>query len=85
MNKDDFYAECAALLETEHKGESFPYRYRTRWNNRVAGRGRFEGRGLIRVFGNTVHVNLHSPELNATYPDMETALQGLREAIPKTP
>jgi hypothetical protein len=63
MTNDDFYAECAALLNCKHEGEAFPYHKRTRWNNRSAGRGRFPNHGLIRVFGDTVQVNLVQPYL----------------------
>lgn len=61
---NDFYRECARLLNTTHEGQPFPYRYRTRWNNRVAGQGRFPNHGIIRIFGDMVHVALTSPTLN---------------------
>jgi hypothetical protein len=66
MNNEQFYAECAALLGTTHEGKPFPYLHsrRTRWNNRIAGQGRFPGRGVIRVFGDSVHVALHSPPVH---------------------
>lgn len=64
MNDEQFYAECAALLGTTHEGTAFPYRKRTRWNNRTPGRGRFTGRGTIRVFGDIVHVALNNPSLH---------------------
>jgi hypothetical protein len=64
MNDEQFYAECAALLGTTHDDTPFPYRKRTRWNNRTPGRGRFPGRGVIRVFGDSVHVALSSPSIH---------------------
>lgn len=64
MNELEFYRECARLLGCSHDGEAFPYPYRTRWNNRKAGRGRFEGHGIIRIFGDRVHVALHRPEIS---------------------
>jgi hypothetical protein len=64
MTNEQFYAECAALLGTSHEGEPFQYRYRTRWNNRTPGQGRFPGKGIIRVFGNSVHVALTDPAIS---------------------
>ena len=61
MTDEEFYIRCAELLDTAHLGVKFPYYKRTRWNNRIAGRGRFEGRGIIRCFGNQVHIALTSP------------------------
>jgi hypothetical protein len=66
MNNEQFYAECAALLGTTYDCTSFPYKYRTRWNNRAAGSGRFPGHGTIRVFGDIVHATLHHPKLTFT-------------------
>jgi hypothetical protein len=62
MNKEDFYAECAAIIGSPHEGEAFTHYKRTRWNNRTAGRGRFPGCGIIRVFGDTVHISLKEPK-----------------------
>lgn len=56
-----FYKRCAELLGTEYECESFPYAYRTRWNNRSAGNGRFEGYGIIRKFGDSYQVSLRHP------------------------
>jgi hypothetical protein len=33
----------------------------TRWGPRAPGNGRFEGFGIIRVYGSTVHVSLRHP------------------------
>jgi hypothetical protein len=68
MNNDDFYRECARLLGCPYDCKPFPYKHsgRTRWNNRAAGSGRFEGHGIIRVFGDTVHVALTNPPLRMT-------------------
>jgi hypothetical protein len=59
--EEGFYQRCAELLGVPYTYRPFPYRRRTRWNNRSAGNGRFEGRGLIRLFGQTVHVALNAP------------------------
>ena len=64
MTDEQFYEECASLLGTTHEGQPFPFYKRTRWNNRTAGRGRFPGRGIIRVFGDVVHVSLNNPALH---------------------
>lgn len=63
MTNEEFYRECARLLDCEHEGEPFKYYRRTRWNNRVPGQGRFAGHGIIRVFGDKVHVSLTNPQL----------------------
>jgi len=57
-----FYQACADLLGARHAYRPFPYDKRTRWNNRTAGNGRFPGFGLIRRFGDAVHVNLRHPQ-----------------------
>ncbi len=58
MSNDDFYNSCAEILNTTCSSGKFPYRKRTRWNNRKAGAGRFENFGIIRVFNdNLVHVS----------------------------
>lgn len=75
MTIEDFYAECAAILECEHVGEAFTHYKRTRWNNRKAGRGRFPGRGIIRVFGNTVHISLSKPRM------LHKIIEGREEAL----
>jgi hypothetical protein len=59
--KSMFYERCAELLGTEYNCVSFPYAYRTRWNNRSAGHGRFPGFGIIRKFGDKIQVALTHP------------------------
>jgi hypothetical protein len=56
-----FYEKCAEILGTTYECESFPYRRRTRWNNRSPGNGRYEGFGLIRKFGDNYQVALTHP------------------------
>jgi hypothetical protein len=56
-----FYKNCADLLGTQYECRAFPYRRRTRWNNRIPGEGRFPGYGIIRKFGNDIQVALHHP------------------------
>lgn len=56
-----FYARCAALLGTVYDCLPFEHAYRTRWNNRRPGGGRFPGFGLVRAFGDDVQIALHTP------------------------
>jgi hypothetical protein len=71
-----FYQRCAELLGCDkHVYRKFPYYKRTRWNNRGAGNGRYEGFGLIRLFGSKVHMALHSPvRLNRWFNSQDEAL-----------
>lgn len=61
MNNKEFYAKVAELLDTTTDGEPFKYYKRTRWNNRIPGQGRFPGRGIVRIFGDQIHVALNNP------------------------
>ena len=82
MSDDEFYAACAQILNTQHEGTKFPFAYRTRWNNRTAGRGRYPGFGTIQKFGSTVRVNLHTPKvLSRAYSSPEAAIAALQELI----
>lgn len=77
-----FYKRCAELLCVPDTYSAFPYRKRTRWNNRAPGNGRFEGFGLIRLFGNSVHMMLKHPyAVNRFFPSKETALLYLEEMM----
>ena len=82
MTLEDFYAECAAILECEHVGEAFTHYKRTRWNNRTPGRGRFPGRGIIRVFGTKVHISLNAPKaIHRIIEGQDEALAFLRSEV----
>jgi len=61
LTNEDFYNKCAIILETTHEYTKFPDKYRTRWNNRKPGSGRFPDRGIIRCFGSQVHIALNNP------------------------
>jgi hypothetical protein len=78
-----FYEECAKLLDcAEHTYRVFPYRKRTRWNNRTAGNGRFPGHGLIRMFGPTsIHVALYEPKLSGQFKSMDAVYAAIKEAL----
>lgn len=81
-----FYEECAKLLDcAEHTYRKFPYRKRTRWNNRGAGNGRYPGWGLIRLFGNTVHISFRDPSVNRWFKSKDDALAFLRSLTNQEP
>ena len=61
LTNEEFYNEVAGILGTTYDCSSFPYHKRTRWNNRVPGGGRYPGYGLIRCFGEGVHIALQKP------------------------
>jgi len=78
MEVKEFYEEVANLLGTEHEGKPFPWYYRTRWNNRTAGQGRFPGRGIVRVFGSQVHVALTNPPIHKIFQSRSECLEFLK-------
>lgn len=79
MDNEDFYNKCAELLGVDHDYLPFKYAYRTRWNNRTPGSGRFPGRGIIRKFGSQIHVALNDPvSHHAIYNSEEEVLTFLR-------
>jgi len=61
MDDEEFYARCADLLGTVHEYLPFAHHARTRWNNRKPGSGRFPGCGIIRLFGDEVHIAIRAP------------------------
>ena len=74
MNKEEFYAAVAVILEVENTYmPSMPYR--RRWGQRSPGNGRYEGIGVVRWYGdNMIHCMLvngnkvcHSPEAALAY------------------
>lgn len=77
MTNDEFYDACASLLGCKHEGRAEPLLKRNRWINRIPGSGRFPGRGIIRVFGEQVHVALNDPPLTMIG-TKEEVLQTLR-------
>ena len=75
-----FYDACARLLGVEHDYKPFRYGKRSRWNNRKPGNGRFPGRGLVRAFGDHVHLSLYRPKpINRLFDSREEALSCLLE------
>lgn len=78
MTNETFYNKCAELLGANHEYVPFPWAKRTRWNNRSPGSGRFEGFGIIRVFGDKVHVSLRYPvSVNKVFNSKEEVLVAL--------
>lgn len=76
-----FYEGCARLLGTRYDCKPFVGHKRTRWNNRAPGGGRFPGFGLIRLFGDHVHIALHAPfQLNLAVRGRRDALSALARA-----
>lgn len=71
MNKEDFYDECARLLNTEYDFvDVIPNNARSgRWGPRKPGNGRYPGIGLIRWFSeNYIHVSITGrKEINAIF------------------
>jgi len=61
MDDKEFYDRCADALGTEHEYLPFAHHARTRWNNRRPGSGRFPGCGIIRIFGDEIHIAITSP------------------------
>lgn len=79
MDNEEFYNRCAEMLGVEHDYLPFEYRYRTRWNNRKPGSGRFPDRGIIRKFGSQIHVALtHPVNHHGIYNSEEEVLAFLR-------
>lgn len=76
MDKEQFLTECEKWLGPQRPGETIGYR--SRWR-RGAGRGRFEGRGLIRWYSPTsIHFQLTNPCYTGTFTSPEEALAWLR-------
>ncbi len=84
MNNEDFYIKCGELLQSNTVYAPFPYYRRTRWNNRVAGSGRYVGNGVIRVFSeNLIHVALKNPNLLGSFTSKDLAIAAITEAMNK--
>lgn len=82
--EERFYQDVAELLRVENNWEHNPHKgWRTRWNNRKPGNGRFEGYGLIRFFGPTmIHVVLNKPlKINKVFNSTEEVLAVLKKAV----
>lgn len=82
MTDEEFYRRCAEILGTTYDCEPFAHDWRTRWNNRKAGSGRFPGHGIIRLFGDQVQIALRSPvPIQTSIEGREVALEYLQQAM----
>lgn len=75
MTNDEFYEQVAQILGTEYDCKPFPWYKRTRWNNRQPGSGRYPGFGVVRCFGDQVHIALHTPNINKIANSKEEAIK----------
>lgn len=74
-----FYEECIAILGSAQEYRKFPYSKRTRWNNRTAGNGRFEGYGIVRMYSpSIIHISFRNPKINLVCKSAEEAFSILR-------
>lgn len=79
---EGFYRAVAELLCAPHQYRERPFRYKTRWNNRSPGNGRYEGHGCVRAFSlTTIHVMLRVPEVNGYFKSPDAALDAIRAAL----
>jgi hypothetical protein len=78
-----FYQAVAELLDcSRHIYNEFPYRYKTRWNNRLPGNGRYPDHGLVRRYSSTcIHVHLNNPVINGHFKSADDALQAIKVAM----
>ncbi len=79
-----FYQDVADLLNVDNHYEvNINKGWRTRWNNRKPGNGRFEGYGLVRFYGpGMIHVILHCPvSINKVFNSPEEVLVAIKTAI----
>ena len=77
-----FYQAVADLLQIQYDYSPFPYMKATRWNNRIAGNGRFPGCGLVRRFSdNVIIISLHTPKVCVTVNSEKSALAAIKQAL----
>ena len=75
MNNLEFYKRCAEILDQPFVDKTFKHYKKTRWNNRKPGNGNYPGFGLIKVYGNMVHITTH--RYNKLFNSKELALAWL--------
>ncbi len=72
----EFYKNCENILGVGNEYKK-PNVRKTRWNNRSAGNGRFEGYGLIRYYSpHLIHVSFHN--MNKTFSNENQVYEFLR-------
>ena len=79
----NFYKKCAKVLNVDYTCEDFIYPYRTRWNNRLAGNGRFPGYGIIRKFGDKIQVSFRHPNRHHKIYDSEEEVLNFLSTLEK--
>jgi hypothetical protein len=86
MNEEDsveqrFYMAVAEALECDYSYNKYPYERRTRWNNRMAGNGRYADHGIVRRFSSDrILVQLHTPKVNGVFASLEAVLESINIA-----
>jgi hypothetical protein len=85
LGEQRFYEACASLLGASYDYRPYPFQRPNRWNNRVPGNGRFIGHGVIRLFGERVHMQLRRPRLQRWFNSREEALEALARAVAMAP
>lgn len=79
MTNEEFYNEVGILLGCEHHYKEPVGKYKSRWNNRKPGNGRFPGLGLVQSFGDIVIIRLYHPErISESFFTKEEALTYLK-------
>lgn len=81
---EGFYLRCAEILQVPHTYDHQP-RIARRWNRKL-GNGRFEGYGLIRVYGDGAHVCIRHPvKINQMFSTWDEVYDVLRIAVDQLP
>jgi hypothetical protein len=78
------YQGVAELLGVPDTYMPFPHRRRTRWTTRLYEfcNGRFEGFGIVRMFGpKCIHVALNVPKVSGTFNSVDAALEAIKQAL----
>lgn len=85
MDDAAFHAAVAALLGAEDAYRPNAKAYRTRWNDRTAGNGRYPGFGIVRRFGDEVQIAIRRPiEMQRNFATTDEAIEALTEALGET-
>jgi hypothetical protein len=85
MDDASFHAAVAALLGAEDAYRPNAKAYRTRWNDRKAGNGRYPGFGIVRRFGDEVQIAIRRPiEMQRNFATTDEAIEALTEALGET-
>lgn len=74
----EFYEKCGNIIGCPNEGVMFPYSKRTRWNNRVAGPGRYPGIGVVRKFSDRfIVVSFRNPKVHKQFSTEESVYEFL--------